>query len=192
MNSTSRRAAFTFISTAALVAVVATMSVVGNKFPSNVFNPTGPEGPVKSVSKVFLQGWGFFTRDAREDRVSIAIKRPGNSEWSILDQDAIVQPKYAFGLSRISRAESIDINILYSAIDEDEEWVECLPEQSMSSCLGTLEPVAHAAVSPVTREPVCSSRLALVRHTPIPYGYRELTRAKRTQAVSLTVRCDDQ
>jgi antimicrobial peptide system SdpA family protein len=141
---------------------------------------------------VFLQGWGFFTRDAREDRVSIAIKERDASTWRMLDQDAIVQPKYLFGLSRVSRAESIDINALYSAIDEDAEWVECPSGHDLTACIDRLKPVARVALSPVTPEPLCSSDLALVRQTPIPYGYRELTRAKQALAVALTIDCDDQ
>ncbi|MFE4950029.1 SdpA family antimicrobial peptide system protein [Leifsonia sp. NPDC056665] len=178
------------MATTALAGFVATMSILGNKFPSNVFTPSGPEGPTRTMSMVFLQGWGFFTRDAREDRVSIAIKERDDVAWKILDQDAIVQPKYLFGLSRISRAESVDINVLHSAIDEDAEWAECPSGRDLAACIDQSRPVTSVALSPATPEPLCSSDVALVRQTPIPYGYRELTRTKQTRAVALRVDCD--
>ncbi|GAA4145694.1 SdpA family antimicrobial peptide system protein [Leifsonia shinshuensis] len=166
------------------------MSILGNKFPSNVFTPAGPDGATRTMSMVFLQGWGFFTRDAREDRVSVAIMQHGASTWEILDQDSIVQPKYMFGLSRLSRAESVDINVLYSAIDEDAEWVECPAPQDLTGCIEPLVPITRVALSPARPEPLCASSVALVRQTPIPYGYRELTRTKQTRVLALTVDCD--
>jgi antimicrobial peptide system SdpA family protein len=192
MSSTSRarRAAVTFIATTAAIVVVAMMSVLGNKFPSNVFSPTGPEGVTKSVSMVFLQGWGFFTRDAREDRVSLAAKRTSATGWEILDQDAIFQSKYAFGLSRLSRAESVDINVLYSSLAEDVEWTECSSGQRLAECISRLKPVARVGLSPIRPDPLCSSDLALVRETPIPFGYRDLTRKKQTFALAISVGCD--
>lgn len=188
-KSSTARAAIAFIASTVAVAVVATMSVLGNKFPSNVFMPTGPEGSIRSVSMLFSQGWGFFTRDAREDRVSIAIATPGKHDWRILDQDAILQPKYAFGLSRLSRAESIDINVLYSAIDVDTEWITC-ETKGIEECLGSADPVASVRIAPILREPICSSEVALIRETPIPYGYRDLTRIKQVHTVAISVECD--
>jgi antimicrobial peptide system SdpA family protein len=174
--------------TLAVVVVLSAMSVVGNRFPSNVLTPLGPEGALKSVSTVFTQGWGFFTRDAREDRVSLAVV--ADDGWSLLDQDAIVRPEYLFGISRASRAQSIDINEIYQQAAGSEQWTECATDSSLKSCLSGAAGIAVVRIAPVVREPICSSDVALVAQTPIPFGYRDLTRVKKSRVLPLKVECD--
>lgn len=177
-----------FVVSTLCMSTLAVTSIIGNKLPSNVLTPSGPEGPVKLISNLFTQGWGFFTRDAREDQVKIAVLPPTSDRWTVIDQDGIMQAKYAFGLSRMSRAESIDINILFGATDENTPWTEC-PPATLSSCLEALSPETKVRVSPVIYEPICSSEVVLIRETPIPFAYRDLTRSKQTFATMLAVQC---
>lgn len=188
--STRARAArvvVAFVVTSSCLVTVAAASVVGNRAPSNVLSPRGASGPAKLLSDTFLQGWGFFTRDAREDRVAIAVDRGGG--WRFLDHDATTTPGYLFGLSRLSRAQSIDINALYSAVPISTSWVDCEHGQDLESCLAASSPLATVSIRPVRQDAICNSDVALVVETPVPYAYRDLTRERITRVARIKVNC---
>ncbi|RKQ84561.1 antimicrobial peptide system SdpA family protein [Mycolicibacterium mucogenicum 261Sha1.1M5] len=177
-----------FALTTLLVGATAVSSFVGNKIPSNVFSPRAVDNPALTISQTFIQGWGFFTRDAREDRVSIAVS-PDGSSWRVQDLQPAFSASNSYGLSRQSRAESLDLNHLYAAVPLDTDWKECSRKESTNACLQNAPVVGSVDISPASPGLVCSSFVGLLRETPVPYAYKDLTREMKSRAVQIEVEC---
>lgn len=92
---------------AVLIIVTAAGSVVGNRSRENVLHPQGPPPAIAFISDTFRQGWGFFTRDAREERSDLFYVVDG--DWQRVTAGVAASPENLFGLNRSQRAYMADI-----------------------------------------------------------------------------------
>ena len=173
MPQPSRRTAFTALALAVVssgvLVTIGLMSFVGNKVPQSVTDPLGRTLETNVVSQIFRQGWGFFTRDAREDMVSVA--RLDDAVWRTAGGQAMSSSENSFGLSRTARLIEQDVGYILASLPEDSEWIDCIDRASLTSCLQDLDPAAAVSISPIDAD-FCGS-VALVRQTPVPFAYRE-------------------
>lgn len=99
-----------------------------------------PENPIKlptkitaTVTEFFPQGWGFFSKDPRDDyfyAVDLKTERL-NASWPNMTFDNYL------GLKRFGRSQGIELGRLYAQVGEqsmsecDETPVKCLKEQEV-------------------------------------------------------------
>lgn len=74
------------------------------------------------TSNAFPQGWGFFTRDPRQEKAILYTIKNGNVEKFTETNNL---SKFYFGLSRKNRLISIEASIITSSLrDVDSLWVD--------------------------------------------------------------------
>ena len=85
---------------------------------------------LKTINYLFPQGWGFFTRNPREENVFVySINKNKITEICLLNQSI----ENSFGFSRDTRLKAFDIAILIEKINND-EWISS-SKQSMKEHL---------------------------------------------------------
>lgn len=138
-----------------------------------VGNASLPDNPIdlpfedqKALRRVVPQGWAFFTRNPRESSRRTFVRTDGR--WTRVDQNAIVQPKYAFGLDRKPRAQGPEIALLTDRINDD-AWQEC--KDAPRTCLS--EASVAATLSNPSPEPTLCGTVGLALQEPLPWAWRE-------------------
>ncbi|WP_175973918.1 SdpA family antimicrobial peptide system protein [Corynebacterium sp. Marseille-Q2823] len=141
----------------------------------------------QTITRVFPQGWGFFTRSSQEPIVT-----PWNSEGESLSQLPTARISNAFGLNREGRAQGVEMGTLQSQIAE-QGWVPCPDQASIPECLGFSARNAHVShkIDSFTREPSLCGEVTLLQTEPVDYMYRKYfeTNVKPTQFVKLSISC---
>lgn len=88
--------------------------IINNSIPSGT--PYDNPHIIKKITKnLFPEGWGFFTRDAREDNFSYYKKENLNFEKKTKPCSSA---KYNFGLNRDCRAKSAELELLVKQIPD--------------------------------------------------------------------------
>ncbi len=121
-------------------------------------------GHRKYVTVFLPQGWGFFTRDPREDDYDVLAfdgrhwrTRFGhpNFQWSLL-----------LGWSRAARAQSVEFGLLSGSLDQD-AWVDCT--QSVDDCARDLD-VQQTLRNASPRPTLCGEVIVMTR-PPVPWAW---------------------
>lgn len=111
------------------------------------------------------QGWKFFTRDPREDDIKAFIrKREG--EWTNAMNGPNGSPSNFFGVSRVSRAQGIELGLLTTAVRKS-AWQPCKEEPE--SCLEAASPLA--SMKNITPKPTLCGEVGLVLQPPVPWAW---------------------
>lgn len=172
---------------AILIATVAAVSVVGNRSRENVLYPQGPPAAMIAVSDTFRQGWGFFTRDAREDRSDLF--RDVNGQWQRFETGVMSSAPNFFGLTRTQRAYMADVAFIVSELDEG-GWKEC---GAVTSTAEISECASSSAEHRMEMEPIpqipCAEPLLVTKERPIPFVYAGLTQQRQTQIQVIRIDC---
>jgi antimicrobial peptide system SdpA family protein len=129
------------------------------------------------------QGWSFFTRDAREARLTVL--RQTSSGWISALRSPHAQPSNLFGFNRTSRAEGT----------ESAQFVTMLPVSAWSACDSTVVSCLATYTSSVQLKspvpvPLLCGKLALVSQAPVPWAWLSL--GSRVQMPSKVARVDIQ
>ena len=86
------------------------------------FNPLSLSFNQKnSIFILASQGWGFFTRNARESEI-VLYKRI-NNRWVHYNK-ASADPEYFFGASRMSRRINVELLVLTQQIKDTSVWID--------------------------------------------------------------------
>lgn len=129
--------------------------------PAPVIDLPGP-GP-REVGTLLPQGWAFFTKDVREDRLTVLHESGGS--WKPVRWGPTSRPEYAFGAQRAARTRLGEITAVATRIP-DGAWREC--DRSWSACVEGARPVS--LTNDVARPSWCG-RVALVSHEPVPWAW---------------------
>lgn len=130
---------------------------------STTFNPlTMDYQKSKLIFAIIPEGWGFFTRDAREPRTLIYKKK---DDELVLINDSGASPKYLFGLSRKTRRQNIELGQLVGQIP-DSIWVAC-PSKRWKDC----EPSYTHLVSDPFKHPVLEGEYIIIKQNPVPWAW---------------------
>src|SRR4029434_6535737 len=82
------------------------------------FNPLKlPFERTLMVTRFVPQGWAFFTRNPREERLTLQQVLPGG-QLAPLSRSPHARPDNAFGLDRRSRSQGVEIGLLLAAARE--------------------------------------------------------------------------
>ncbi len=126
------------------------------------FNPISMDYNKSQVIFTFIpQGWGFFTRDARELRTLVYSKQ--GDELNLVNGSASTASEL-FGLSRESRRENIELGQLISVLP-DSIWMNC-PSKKWQDC----ESAPYQIQSPF-KNPKFNGEYVLIRTEPVPWAW---------------------
>jgi antimicrobial peptide system SdpA family protein len=115
------------------------------------------------------EGWGFFTRDPREERVSFFV-RDARGNWTSASLAPHARARNVFGLNRKSRAQGIEAGMLLTTIPES-DWTTC--RQSAEACLAAAPVVA--TMTNTSPQPTLCGEVGLLLRKPLPWAW---TRSK--------------
>ncbi|WP_228558196.1 SdpA family antimicrobial peptide system protein [Myxococcus sp. AB056] len=114
---------------------------------------------------ILPEGWAFFTRDPREDRTLPYLRTP-EGQWVWASNAPNFQLQNAFGINRVSRAQSVELGILTNDAAALEQ-VAC--NEAPSTCLERA-PVAKTLRNKSPRPTMCGE-LGLVFQRTIPWAW---------------------
>lgn len=167
--------------------ILALLSFLGNKAPQTVSDPAGHLLDGQPVAQVIRQGWGFFTRDAREDIVRTAHLEAGR--WVVKEGNLTSSSENLFGLSRKSRNFDQDLAVLLESLPADRPWTPCDTVSAPGTCLAP----GDFANAPSLRlhsstELLCGS-IILIRQAPIPVSFARFRAAPPGAVLPVQVEC---
>jgi antimicrobial peptide system SdpA family protein len=154
----------------------------------NVLTTSWQKSVKTTVQTVLPEQWGFFTRSPREDEFLPYRYRSG--QWAPASAYPHSQIQYFFGWNRISRAQGIEIGVLFSEV-ADHAWHQCLPDSLVTSCLGGLSAKAEwIRVSNPSPDPTLCGRTAISKALPPPWAWANIGQAKQdVSVIFLDVAC---
>jgi antimicrobial peptide system SdpA family protein len=131
------------------------------------FNPIRlPLSKGAPASILMPQGWGFFTRDPKEPRVAYYQKLQG--QWQPLLAQTNSNWSNAFGWSRSSDSDDLEINELFERAAKRIRWSPCAKALSLARCL------QQARVTEVSKPKSvlwCSRTIGFSSQKPVPWAW---------------------
>lgn len=142
------------------------------------FNPIDLPLAKTLALRVFTpQGWKFFTRNPREETVSV-FARDGHGNWSSPSIGRNASLLSYFGLARTARAQGVEVGVITASLKPD-QWVPC--SERLDACLAKT-PTAAAVANVSPGATVCGD-IVFVKQQPVPWAW---TRSKRTVTMPIT------
>lgn len=174
-------------------AVIAFWIVVGafafhTNQPDNALTTTW-QADIKPIVQTLLpEQWGFFTKSPRDD-ILLPFSYSEEMSWSSAALYPHSQIQYAFGLNRVSRAQGLEVGIVYKGIiDSNGSWIDCGDYDRAVECLGasSQEPEAlWLRVSNSSPNPTLCGRSALSKAQPAPWACANIGQTQQSVAVIL-------
>ena len=110
------------------------------------------------------EGWKFFTRNPREERVAMLVQKDG--QWINGSRTPNANPSNAFGLDRLGRAQGLEVALLLENVPS-EAWSAC--KGDTTSCLQNTAPTIHRTnISP---NPSLCGQVGFVSQKPVPWAW---------------------
>ena len=129
------------------------------------FNPVSiQKTKAKLIFTLAPQGWGFFSRDPREEQILVYKKT--ETGYALVNKSG-AEPQYLFGLSRTSRKINIELGNLFSQIP-DSLWIEPKVNELEACEEGPL----HRFKNPF-QNPLCTGAYLVVKSKPVPWAWSE-------------------
>lgn len=154
----------------------------------NVLTTSWQQSVKAPVQTVMPEQWGFFTRSPREDE--LLSYRQNSGRWSSASMYPHSQARYLFGWNRVSRAQGIEIGMLFAEVT-DREWHPCPASSTVTMCLE--EGAAGAEWIDVPNrspEPTLCGHAAISKALPPPWAWANIGQAKQDASVIyLDVEC---
>jgi antimicrobial peptide system SdpA family protein len=131
------------------------------------------------------QGWSFFTKDPREEKQTVYVRR--GSAWELVLLAPHDRPANILGLRRKSRAQGVEMALLLSGNAPAEDWHACTAP--LQECLAQLPP--GRAVRNTSPAPTMCGSVAIVLQKPIPWAWATSPRpvTMPSRILSLEVSC---
>lgn len=138
-----------------------------------------PSNPIKLPAEMSVQpnvwmpqGWKFFTRDPREEEISVFV-RDAEGRWVSGLRGANASPRNFFGLSRATRAQGIELGLLTTAAGTIKDaWQPC--RDRLEACVERSQLVGE--VTNITPDPTLCGEVGLTLQEPVPWNW---SRSKR-------------
>lgn len=171
----SRPAAARLVAVAALLCLVTLVPAVYIFHAALPYNPVQlPGGRSVGLRVIAPQGWKFFTRDPREERLLVRVP-DGAGGWTSDVTPTNSAPRNLFGALRSSRAQPSEMSELLLRAPE-EAWVACTEDPDV--CLAAFAPPL-ALTNPDATPTLCGD-VGFVLQPPVPWAW-----ARRLGAVTL-------
>jgi antimicrobial peptide system SdpA family protein len=135
------------------------------------------------VRSVIPEGWAFFTRSPREERMAPYVLRDGR--WTDVHAAPHAEPQHLFGLNRISRAQGVELGLLYGAVPST-AWTSCRGTDPARCLDGSTIALTLRNLSP---DPTICGDVGLVRQEPVPWAWAHSTTVMPIKYARLTVQC---
>ncbi|SEU34443.1 SdpA family antimicrobial peptide system protein [Stigmatella erecta] len=136
------------------------------------------------IRLVLPEGWAFFTRDPRDDRM-LPYVRGADAQWSMASHTPNFQPRNFFGIDRAGRAQGVEMGLLMEAAREAERQ-GC--EEAPVACLERA-PVARK-VSNTSPHPTLCGEVGFVFQRAVPWAWSHSRREKKIIMPSKVLRLD--
>lgn len=118
-----------------------------------------------SLKLMMPEGWGFFSRNPREQDLLIYKKQ--NSEWkSVLNP--LTSSENWFGFSRDARSLSVEAAMLLDGVDKS-NWIQC-EDKYFQSCISE----KNVSITELTNEsphPVICDTICMILTEPVPWAW---------------------
>ncbi|PDY26976.1 SdpA family antimicrobial peptide system protein [Bacillus thuringiensis] len=136
------------------------------------------------ISSVLPQGWGFFSKDPRENQVGLYAE--GKDSLEVLWPN--MKAKNVFGLYRKGRSQGVEMGTLTSKIKE-QDWMEC-SEGNLQTCKKKADEKPIKLDNPVTYPLLCGGYY-MTKEKPVPWNYYKYSDSayKVTNIVKVDVAC---
>lgn len=175
-----------FFGGAALWGVLGVISVMA-ALPDAAASPPGMATSRQTISRVWPQGWGFFTKSPRTPaNVAYKIAGDGMPKNALIDPNAT--PSNLFGASRRARAQGPEIASLLHSIPES-AWKECGAYVVADCRVGEFKAAPQVANgSPI---PTLCGQIILTSEEPVPWAWRSIAKHQYriTKAAAVNVQC---
>lgn len=129
-----------------------------------------PEINEERLTEITPQGWGFFTKDPQEERLTI-YRMNEAQEWENFTQNNSAATNF-FGMSRKARIRGLELSNLLENHGEtvDAAWAEC-GSQNISECLQRADELKVLKVdNSYTVRTLCGP-VILAQQAPNPWAY---------------------
>jgi antimicrobial peptide system SdpA family protein len=136
------------------------------------YNPVRlPFEEVLNVSRLLPQGWAFFTRDPREERLT-AHRLRDDGQFELIGRTPHSRWVNAFGLNRSSRAEGVELALVLAGVQrlDASPWKSC--EGSPAACARELVKNGWPhELNPVVPRPLVCGGIILKLEAPVPWAW---------------------
>jgi antimicrobial peptide system SdpA family protein len=143
-----------------------------------------PFQPKFLLQQLMPQGWAFFTRDPREERLHVYAETARG--WVSADPGPHASWQYAMGFDRRPRVHGVELALLLAQFRQA-AWQEC--KQNPVTCLATVE--TAAMVVNTSPQPAFCGPLGIVRQVPVPWAWARATKpvTMPSQILKVDVQC---
>lgn len=166
--------------------------VVLSLLPFSPIRTVVPDIEEEKITEITPQGWGFFTKDPQERRLTIYRSEAGMGWEDFTQSNSSMDNK--FGLSRFGRVRGLELgNLLESHSDKlDASWVEC-DSVNMDSCLESANSLTAVQIQNDYQIQTLCGSILLVQQAPNPWAYSQagFENGNPISLLRLEVRCDD-
>lgn len=134
------------------------------------------DGNREAVRAVLPEGWSFFTRNPREERLR-PWRRSGSGGWTDAAPGHNAGPDALFGVHRGATAHSVELGTLQqAALKRGAKWFDC-QWADVTSCLSSAPPTATVR-NAAPRRTYCG-QIGISAQAPTPWAWaRDGARAK--------------
>ncbi|MDO5099396.1 MAG: SdpA family antimicrobial peptide system protein [Corynebacterium sp.] len=142
---------------------------------------------VDRIRTFTVQGWAFFTKSPRDDRILIYSFDERENKWKSAMRGPNLKPEYAFGLDRSSRISEFDSDLIMNAVSE-ENWIECDNVSAYAGCFQGVTP--FNLPNPTQNNNLCGE-ISITKAPPVPWSYRGLREGMPGKVLYLDLSCPD-
>jgi antimicrobial peptide system SdpA family protein len=152
-----------------------------------------PFNPIKlpledrlNIRVLLPEGFGFFTRNPRESRLSFY--RRSDRGWETASVGPSQKVTYAFGWVRAVRAQNIEAGLLLQELPRPSRWKRC--QQDPITCLSSA-PTSEAIANPSPAPTLCGE-IAFVEQESLPWAWasRGAKVNMPSRVIRTTIRCE--
>ena len=129
------------------------------------------------------EGWAFFTKSPRDDRLFLYRRIGGR--WLNISLGPDSRASNLFGLSRRARAQGVEAGLMQVNLSSTIKWTDCAT-QSVDSCLEAGSPAA--TVRNLSPQPTLCGEVAFVHQPPVPWAWLSLRKPVQMPARILILR----
>lgn len=133
---------------------------------------------------ILPEGWAFFTRDPREDRMQPYL-RGADGQWSTASMTPNFQPKNFFGIDRAARAQGVEMGLLLEAARQVERSA-C--EEEPQVCLGRA--TVGRTLRNISPSPSLCGQVGIVFQRAVPWAWSRSSQGKPITMPSKILRLD--
>ena len=139
--------------------------VVVSSMPYNAFS--GSQIEAYNFRNVLPEGWGFFTRNPREDNYYI-YKKDIKGHYTVPAIYANNNFKNGFGVKRTSRIQSMELGVLIQRA-EKYPWADC--PNGNSTCSAKIDTLTSIPILNTTAQPTLCGEFLLTQKETVPWAW---------------------